>query len=76
MSDKIEPVFLRRNCNDPDLIKLRNKEDKLFKDIDFLVDNGHISKDEGNRRVLKITNGEEFRYPTFFVEIQWVISVK
>ena len=70
MSDKIEPVFLRRNYNDPELIKLRNKEDKLFKDIDFLVDNGHISKDEGNRRVLKITNGEEFRYPTFFVEIQ------
>ncbi len=70
MSDKIEPVFLRQNCKDPEVIELKNKEDKLFKDIDFLVDNGHISKDEGNRRVLKITNGEEFRYPTFFVEIQ------
>ena len=70
MSDKIEPVFLRRNCNDPEFIKLRNKEDKLFKDIDFLVDNGYISKYEGNRRVLKITNGEEFRSPAFFVEIQ------
>ena len=70
MSDQIEPVFLRRNCNDPEFIKLRNKEDKLFKEVDFLVDNGYISKDEGNKRVLKITNGEEFRYPTFFVEIQ------
>ena len=70
MSDKIEPVLLRRNCKDPEFIELKNKEDKLIKDIDFLVDNEHISKDEGNRRVLKITNGEEFRYPTFFVEIQ------
>ena len=76
MSDKIEPVLLRRNCKDPEFIELKNKEDKLIKDIDFLVDNGHISKYEGNRRVLKITNGEEFRYPTFFVEIQWVISQK
>ena len=76
MSDKIEPVLLRRNCKDPEFIELKNKEDKLIKDIDFLVDNEHISKDEGNRRVLKITNGEEFRYPTFFVEIQWVISQK
>ena len=70
MSDKIEPVLLRRNCKDPEFIELKNKEDKLIKDIDFLVDNEHISKDEGNRRVLKITNSEEFRYPTFFVEIQ------
>ena len=30
MSDKIEPVFLRRNCNDTEFIKLRNKEDKLY----------------------------------------------
>ena len=70
MSDKIEPVFLRRNCNDPEFIELRNKEDQQFRDIDFLVDNGYISKYDGNKRVLKITNGENFRYPTFFVEIQ------
>ena len=70
MSDKIEPVFLRRNCNDPEFIELRNKEDEQFRDIDFLVDNGYISKYDGNKRVLKITNGENFRYPTFFVEIQ------
>ena len=43
---------------------------QLFRDIDFLVDNGYIPEDEGNRRVLKITNGEEFKYPSFFVEIQ------
>ena len=24
---------------------------------------------------LKITNGDEFRYPTFFVEIQWIIDL-
>ena len=76
MPDQIEPVFLRRNWNNPEFIKLRSKEDKLIKDIDFLVDNGHISKDEGNRRILKITNGEEFRYPTFFVEIQWRYILK
>ena len=70
MSDKIEPVFLRRNCNDPEFTELRNKEDEQFRDIDFLVDNGYISKYDGNKRVLKITNGENFRYPTFFVEIQ------
>lgn len=70
MSDKIEPVFLRRNCNDPEFIELRNKEDEQFRDIDFLVDNGYISKYDGNKRVLKITRGEYFRYPTFFVEIQ------
>ena len=70
MSDKIEPVFLRRNCNDPEFTELRNKEDEQFRDIDFLVNNGYISKYDGNKRVLKITNGENFRYPTFFVEIQ------
>ena len=46
-------------------LSLKKKEEKLYKHIDFLVDNGYISEDEGNRRVLKITNGEEFRYPTF-----------
>ena len=70
MSDKIKPVFLRRNCNDPEFIKLRGKEDEQFKHIDFLVDNGYISKDEGNKRVLTITHGEEFRDQTFFIEIQ------
>ena len=70
MSDKIEPVFLRRNCDDSEFVELRNKEDEQFKHIDFLVDNGYITKDEGNKRVLTITHGEEFRYPTFFVEIQ------
>jgi polyhydroxyalkanoate synthesis regulator phasin len=70
MTDKIEPVFLRRNFNDSEVVELeKKKEEKLYKHIDFLVDNGYISEDEGNRRVLKITNGEEFRYPTFFVEI-------
>jgi len=69
MSDKIEPVFLRRNFTDSDFVEFEKKEE-LFKHIDFLVENQHISKDEGNRRVLKITNKEEFRYPTFFVEIQ------
>ena len=70
MSDDIKPVFLRRNCNDSEFIEQRNREDKQFKHIDFLVDNGYISKYEGNKRVLKITNGEEFMYPTFFVKIQ------
>ena len=70
MTDKIEPVFLRRNFNDSEVVELeKKKEEKLYQHIDFLVDNGYISEDEGNRRVLKITNGEEFRYPTFFVEI-------
>ena len=69
MTDKIEPVFLRRNFNDSEVDELEKKE-KLYKHIDFLVDNRYISEDEGNRRVLKITNGEEFRYPTFFVKIQ------
>ena len=76
MTDKIKPVFLRRNFNYSEVVELEKKRDKLFKHIDFLVDNGYIPEDEGNRRVLKITNGEEFKYPSFFVEIQWVISLK
>lgn len=70
MTDKIKPVFLRRNFNYSEVVELEKKRDKLFKHIDFLVDNGYIPEDEGNRRVLKITNGEEFKYPSFFVEIQ------
>ena len=70
MTDKIKPVFLRRNFNYSEVVELEKKRDKLFKHIDFLVDNGYIPEDEGNRRVLKITNGEEFKYPSFFVEMQ------
>ena len=70
MSDKIEPVFLRRNYEDSEFVELKKRENEQFKHIDFLVDNEYIPKDEGNKRVLTITHGEEFRYPTFFVEIQ------
>ena len=54
MSDKIEPVFLRRNYEDSEFVELKKRENEQFKHIDFEADNEYIPKDEGNKEYLQL----------------------